>query len=424
MMNGKVRRSGRILSNSAKYTNDFETSEIALEKDCESLYLYKIGEKVRCLKNRILEEAQIIERRLRAEDHEPQYLVHYHGKNKRLDTWVTKYALRGNYMSSPYDDPNNIHFSMLSDNPRSQAYCDAIIRNKHLFHGKTVADIGGGMGILALKCAEAGAVKVYMIEPASVIRYARQTIKDNGFEGVIKCYHADVANARLPEKVDIIVAEWMGYALFYENGLQHLIEAREKFLKPDGLMFPDYSRLYICGIQDCASRASFWDDVEGYNMSCCSELSTKSPLIATGVGTQVTNSVCLKEINLSTCTYEDSFIDEKFVLSFMKHLKSPIAKCNAFAIWFDSEFQACNPPVRLCTGRDSQDTHWMQVYLYLERPDITPRLGSGISGHFWMRPNKYNPNVDMIVRISVTYDDLSKDEGRKTKKSREFMLSF
>eukprot|EP01083_Nonionella_stella_P127314 385683_1 len=376
MMNGKVRRSGRILSNSAKYTNDFETSEIALEKDCESLYLYKIGEKVRCLKNRILEEAQIIERRLRAEDHEPQYLVHYHGKNKRLDTWVTKYALRGNYMSSPYDDPNNIHFSMLS------------------------------------------------IEPASVIRYARQTIKDNGFEGVIKCYHADVANARLPEKVDIIVAEWMGYALFYENGLQHLIEAREKFLKPDGLMFPDYSRLYICGIQDCASRASFWDDVEGYNMSCCSELSTKSPLIATGVGTQVTNSVCLKEINLSTCTYEDSFIDEKFVLSFMKHLKSPIAKCNAFAIWFDSEFQACNPPVRLCTGRDSQDTHWMQVYLYLERPDITPRLGSGISGHFWMRPNKYNPNVDMIVRISVTYDDLSKDEGRKTKKSREFMLSF
>ena len=50
------------------------------------------------------------------------------------------------------------------------------------------------------------------------------------FLSVIKCYHADVSTAKLPEKVDILVAEWMGYALFYENGLQHILEAREKFL--------------------------------------------------------------------------------------------------------------------------------------------------------------------------------------------------
>ena len=32
-----------------------------------------------------------------------------------------------------------------------------------------------------------------------------------------------------------------------------------------------------------------------------------------------------------------------------------------------------------------------------------------------MRPNKYNPNVDMVVRLSVTYDDLSKRKGSKVK---------
>ena len=36
-------------------------------------------------------------------------------------------------------------------------------------------------------------------------------------------------------------------------------------------------------------------------------------------------------------------------------------------------------------------------------------------GNFVMRPNKYNPNVDMVVRLSVTYDDLSKRKGSKVK---------
>ena len=41
------------------------------------------------------------------------------------------------------------------------------------------------------------------------------------------------------EKVDIIISEWMGYFLLYESMLDCILVARDKYLKPNGLLFPD-----------------------------------------------------------------------------------------------------------------------------------------------------------------------------------------
>ena len=40
-------------------------------------------------------------------------------------------------------------------------------------------------------------------------------------------------------QVDIIISEWMGYCLFYESMLDTVLYARDKWLAPGGLMFPD-----------------------------------------------------------------------------------------------------------------------------------------------------------------------------------------
>jgi len=40
------------------------------------------------------------------------------------------------------------------------------------------------------------------------------------------------------EEVDIIISEWMGYFLLFEGMLHSVIYARDRFLKPDGVMFP------------------------------------------------------------------------------------------------------------------------------------------------------------------------------------------
>jgi type I protein arginine methyltransferase len=53
------------------------------------------------------------------------------------------------------------------------------------------------------------------------------------FVSVIKVIKGKIEEIELPdgiEKVDIIIAEWMGYSLFYDSIIQSVIYARDKFL--------------------------------------------------------------------------------------------------------------------------------------------------------------------------------------------------
>ena len=57
--------------------------------------------------------------------------------------------------------------------------------------------------------------------------------------------------AELPLKeYDIIISEWMGYFLLYESMLDTVLLARDKYLKPDGLIFPDNASMYLAAIED------------------------------------------------------------------------------------------------------------------------------------------------------------------------------
>ncbi|CAD6994775.1 unnamed protein product [Ceratitis capitata] len=71
--------------------------------------------------------------------------------------------------------------------------------------------------------------------------------------GCHQCRKGKIEEIELPpgiEKVDIIISEWMGYCLFYESMLDTVLHARDKWLKPDGMMFPDRGTLYITAIED------------------------------------------------------------------------------------------------------------------------------------------------------------------------------
>ncbi len=40
-------------------------------------------------------------------------------------------------------------------------------------------------------------------------------------------------------QVDVIISEWMGYALLYESMLDTVLYARDKWLAPSGVLLPD-----------------------------------------------------------------------------------------------------------------------------------------------------------------------------------------
>ena len=77
-------------------------------------------------------------------------------------------------------------------------------------------------------------------------------------------------DVQLPvDKVDIIMSEWMGFALLYESMLETVILARDKWLAPNGIIMPDSAVMSICGIEDSHYRdknINFWNDVYGFDM--------------------------------------------------------------------------------------------------------------------------------------------------------------
>ncbi|XP_054482629.1 protein arginine N-methyltransferase 8-B-like, partial [Anoplopoma fimbria] len=190
-----------------------------------------------------------------------------------------------------------IHEEMLKDEVRTLTYRNAMYHNKHVFKDKVVLDVGSGTGILCMFAANAGAKHVYGIECSSISEYSEKIIKSNHLHNVITIFKGKVEEVELPvEKVDIIISEWMGYCLFYESMLNTVIFARDKWLKPGGLMFPDRAALYVVAIEDRQYKdfkIHWWENVYGFDMSCIRNVAIREPLVDVVDPKQVVTNSCL-----------------------------------------------------------------------------------------------------------------------------------
>ena len=123
------------------------------------------------------------------------------------------------------------------------------------------------------------------IEMAGIAHQARKIIAENGYSDKITVIKGKVEEIELPSgvnKVDIIISEWMGYFLLYESMLNTVLFARDKWLRPGGIIMPDRARMFMIGIEDgdyMAEKINFWDNVYGFKMSCLKEEAMKEPLV-------------------------------------------------------------------------------------------------------------------------------------------------
>ncbi|KAG7225724.1 hypothetical protein INR49_012310 [Caranx melampygus] len=257
--------------------------------------------------------------------------------------------------------PHTPH-EMLKDEVRTLTYRNAMYHNKHVFKDKIVLDVGSGTGILSMFAANAGAKHVY---------------------------GGKVEEVELPvEKVDIIISEWMGYCLFYESMLNTVIFARDKWLKPGGLMFPDRAALYVVAIEDRQYKdfkIHWWENVYGFDMSCIRNVAIKEPLVDVVDPKQVVTNACLlKEVDIYTVKPEDLSFTSAFCLQIQRN-----DYVHALVTYFNIEFTKCHKKTGFSTAPDAPSTHWKQTVFYLE-DYLTVKKGEEIFGSIAVRPNEKN----------------------------------
>eukprot|EP00186_Timspurckia_oligopyrenoides_P002216 CAMPEP_0182448064 /NCGR_PEP_ID=MMETSP1172-20130603/23151_1 /TAXON_ID=708627 /ORGANISM="Timspurckia oligopyrenoides, Strain CCMP3278" /LENGTH=361 /DNA_ID=CAMNT_0024644785 /DNA_START=285 /DNA_END=1370 /DNA_ORIENTATION=- len=294
-----------------------------------------------------------------------------------------------------------IHEQMLKDEVRTVSYMRAICDNAHLFSGKVVLDVGCGTGVLSMFAARAGAKVVYAVEMSRIVDQAREIVQKNGFDGVVEIIEGKMEEVELPSKVDIIISEWMGYFLFYESMLESVVFARDKWLKPGGLIFPDKCTLFLCAIEDAQYRAGkidFWDDVYGLKMDCIKKIALSEPLVDIVYGEQVCTAVQpVIEVDVNTVKSEDLTFAVPFRL---QQTRTDFA--HAIVAFFDVRFTHCHRPIVFDTGPFSKPTHWNHTVFYLDKT-LALEAGELIQGTLACRPNKRNPR-DLDIAISYYVD--------------------
>ena len=141
-----------------------------------------------------------------------------------------------------------VHRTMICDRVRTEAFrraIDAVVRP-----GDVVLDVGAGSGILSVFAARAGAARVYALERTTIAVLAQELAAANGVADIIKVIQGDVADIEPPERVDVIVSEWLGGFGIDEGMLAPVIAARDGWLKPDGVMIPRSVTAWVALVYD------------------------------------------------------------------------------------------------------------------------------------------------------------------------------
>lgn len=286
-------------------------------------------------------------------------------------------------MISHYGNPD-VHLTMIRDDVRNRAYRDAL--HATVKPGDVVLDFGAGTGILSMFAAQAGASQVYAVERTSIASLAVQMIAQNGFADRIQIIQQNIENVWLPQKVDVIVSEWLGTYGVDENLLTPLLIARDRWLKPGGKMLPETVSAWL---------APVWNSDLAFDVTLNSgrpyDLDLR--MIANGVAQEMNwarhplsadDLMAQPQIMWTTDVYSYSvsqaMLPSRASLTFSANRDGSI---NALSAWFSADF---GNSVTLTNSPAAPSTHWSQYLFALKQP-VAVTAGTPIFVEFTCLPS-------------------------------------
>ena len=306
-----------------------------------------------------------------------------------------------------------LHLEMLGDKPRTLAYRKAISRHREVFVGKTVLDVGCGTGILSLFCARDGdARKVYAVEgSADIGNLTSQIVAVNDLSDVISVVVGKIEEVELPEKVDVILSEWMGTFLVFEFMIDSVLFARDKWLKPEGVIWPSSAKLFIA---PCSAKETYDENVTVWKSQYGFDF---SPLMDKAKTEFLDRPLYNHELDLNNCLSESAVLLDIDMETFPRENLELMSGQFEFIIrkggtfhglgsWFMVIFGGVPVPDNseyelLSTSPHHERTHWKQNLFLLDDP-VSVNPGNFITGFATLKRNpKYRRHLSVTFHFKI-----------------------
>lgn len=296
--------------------------------------------------------------------------------------------------------------------------------------------------------AQCGARRVIGVDCSSIVHMAQKIVKRNGLDDIVQLRQARVEELTPAflglaegELVDVVISEWMGYGLYFENMFSSVIVARDRFLKgyssiPDsvfsgekGVMMPAEASLFIeaasfskplndasisasgvCRYADplgagydkwSGDRVGFWRDVYGLDMSDLAPLHYHEAQVdRLEPADLISDRTLFHRLDLAVATNKE--------LDFVAPFRIQITRSEilaVFAITFDVLFSGMHTVVPLSTSVSDKDTHWKHTLLWLSpenRPSAPVNAGDTVTGSVrYQRMKENKRDYQITVRWNV-----------------------
>ena len=257
------------------------------------------------------------------------------------------------------------HRTLIADRVRNIAIYKAL--NEVIEPEKTtVADIGTGTGLLGLMAAKLGAKEVYLYEHGPVSDVAAQNLQaNNAHQCQLLAWLLHRNDRSTP--VDVIVCETLGNYPFEENIIDTLNDARQRMLKPEGVIIPSHVRQYAALVTTPRffDELCIWDKV-GFDIDLTPAKlkSLNNIYVRTFEPTDLyapENSKAAEvqmwdEVNFST----DNRSSRKGEIQFQ--INKP-ANIYGVAVWWEADL---TKSISISTAPKKPATHWEQLYFPVE----------------------------------------------------------
>ncbi len=310
------------------------------------------------------------------------------------------------------------HKVMLEDMARMEAYYSAIFKNKsEIIADKVVLDVGTGTGVLAVWAAKAGAKRVYAVDASNAAKLARRLVQVSNVSDIVTVLHSKVEEVELPEPVDAIVSEWMGSLLLKESMFDSVAYARDKWLKPGGLLLPSHATILLglytpTSDQDHTNfvRAKFEKEMAEWKETVSSlqrldvDYSSFTDELEQDLSDYFLRNAIrvnyLSQDNLASeaervVEFDCATVDPTALVEFSKDFQFTVSKhaeIKGFLGWFTTDFP--NGTV-LDTGPGEVYNHWgQQLYPLQESFKVAP--GNKVEGTITLRRNSEESRLNVV----------------------------